>query len=119
MEHLDLLLQLTSADWQRKHEDMVSALRLLRAPTGAGAQRRDVPADERPDEASKGRSAFRLACIVLAARTSGPSTSQSVTAVAVFPVIEVDVVFAIAATLRMGHVNGLAAWMAPVRRSDN
>jgi hypothetical protein len=37
MDDLDLLVQLTSADWHRKHEDVMSALGLLRAPTAVGA----------------------------------------------------------------------------------
>jgi hypothetical protein len=37
VDHLDLLMQLTSADWHRKHEDVVSALGLLRAPTAVDA----------------------------------------------------------------------------------
>jgi hypothetical protein len=37
MDHLDLLVQLASADWHRKHEDVVSALGRLRAPTAVDA----------------------------------------------------------------------------------
>jgi hypothetical protein len=33
MDHLDLLLQMSSADWHRKHEDIVSALAELRSST--------------------------------------------------------------------------------------
>lgn len=37
MDHLDLLVQLASADWHHKHEDVVSALGQLRAPTAVDA----------------------------------------------------------------------------------
>jgi hypothetical protein len=37
MDHLDLLVQLVSADWHRKHEDVVSALGQLRAPAAVDA----------------------------------------------------------------------------------
>lgn len=37
MDHLDLLVQLASADWHHKHEDVVLALGQLRSPTGVEA----------------------------------------------------------------------------------
>lgn len=37
MDHLDLLVQLASADWHHKHEDVVSALGQLRSPTAVEA----------------------------------------------------------------------------------
>lgn len=37
MDHLDLLVQLASADWHHKHEDVVSALGRLRAPEAVDA----------------------------------------------------------------------------------
>jgi hypothetical protein len=37
MDHLDLLVQLASADWHHKHEDVVSALGQLRAPAAVDA----------------------------------------------------------------------------------
>jgi hypothetical protein len=37
MDHLDPLLHLASADWHHKHEDVVSALGLLRAPGAVNA----------------------------------------------------------------------------------
>jgi hypothetical protein len=37
MDHLDLLVQLASADWHHKHEDVVSALGQLRSPAAVEA----------------------------------------------------------------------------------
>jgi hypothetical protein len=37
LDHLDLLVQLASADWHQKHEDVVSALGQLRAPAAVDA----------------------------------------------------------------------------------
>ena len=36
-DHLDLLVQLASADWHHKHEDVVSALGQLRSPAAVEA----------------------------------------------------------------------------------
>jgi hypothetical protein len=37
VDHLDLLVQLVSADWHHKHEDVVSALGRLRSPAAVDA----------------------------------------------------------------------------------
>jgi hypothetical protein len=37
MDHLDLLVQLESADWHRRHEDVVNALNELKSPAAVDA----------------------------------------------------------------------------------